>query len=86
MFTNVKIKERISWIGANDRTTHLFESLWPIPNGVSYNSYIIEDEQCALLDTMKLGFGKYFQERVSETLGERALDYLIVNHLEPDHA
>ncbi len=86
MYRNIKIADRVSWIGANDRTTHLFESLWPIPNGVSYNSYLIEDEKTALLDTIKLGFGKDFQERVSETLGSRELDYLIVNHMEPDHA
>lgn len=86
MFNNVKINERISWIGVNDRTTHLFEALWPIPNGVAYNTYLIQDEKTALLDTMKLGFGKDFQERVTETLGDRVLDYLIIHHMEPDHA
>ncbi|MEG0500013.1 MAG: FprA family A-type flavoprotein, partial [Rikenellaceae bacterium] len=86
MFNNVKIKERISWLGVNDRTTHLFESLWPIPHGVAYNTYLIDDEKTALMDTMKLGFGKDFQERVTETLGGRELDYLVVHHMEPDHA
>lgn len=86
MFNNVKINDRISWLGVNDRTTHLFESLWPIPNGVAYNTYLIQDEKTALMDTMKLGFGKDFQERVTETLGGRELDYLVVHHMEPDHA
>ncbi len=86
MFKNVKITDRVSWMGVNDRTTHLFEGLWPIPNGVAYNSYLIEDEKTALLDTIKLGFGKDFQERVTETLQGRDLDYLIINHMEPDHS
>ena len=86
MFNNVKVAERIDWIGVNDRTTHLFESLWPIPNGVAYNNYIINDEKTAVLDTVKLGFGKDFQERVTESLNGRDLDYLIVHHMEPDHA
>lgn len=85
MFNNVKINDRISWLGVNDRTTHLFESLWPIPNGVAYNTYLIQDEKTALMDTLKLGFGKDFQERVTETLGGRELDYLVVHHMEPDH-
>ncbi len=85
MYRNVKVSERISRIGVNDRTTELFEGLWPLPNGVAYNSYIIMDEKTALLDTVKLGFDKDFEERVTETLGGRELDYLIINHMEPDH-
>lgn len=86
MFNNVNVAPRVEWLGVNDRTTHLFESLWPIPNGVSYNTYLIKDEKTALLDTMRLGFGKDFQERVTDSLAGRELDYLIVNHMEPDHA
>lgn len=85
MFNNVKVTEKISWLGVNDRTTHLFESLWPIPNGVAYNTYLIQDEKTALMDTLRLGFGKDFEERVTETLAGRDLDYLVVNHMEPDH-
>ncbi len=81
------VADGIHWVGANDRTTDLFEGIWPIPRGISYNSYLIVDEQVALIDTVKHGsFGQLF-EKVCGILGEgRRIDYLVVNHLEPDHS
>ncbi|MEG1555052.1 MAG: FprA family A-type flavoprotein [Rikenellaceae bacterium] len=80
-----KISDRISWIGVNDRTTELFESMWPLPNGVAYNCYLINDEKTALLDTVKLGSSPDFVDTVEHILDGKTLDYLIVNHVELDH-
>ena len=73
-------------IGVNDRRTALFENIWPIPYGVSYNSYLIRDDKCALLDTVEFGSEGAYLDRIEEILGERELDYLVVNHMEPDHS
>ena len=80
------ISERVHWIGVNDRTTALFEAMWPIPNGVAYNSYLINDDKTALLDTVRLGCSDDFVGTVESILGDKQLDYLIVNHVELDHA
>ena len=82
----VKISEKISWIGANDRRKHLFENMWPLPQGVAYNSYLITDEKTALLDTIDTSVAADYLDQVSEQLQGRSLDYLIINHMEPDHA
>ncbi|MEG2281765.1 MAG: FprA family A-type flavoprotein, partial [Rikenellaceae bacterium] len=71
-----KISDRISWIGVNDRTTELFESMWPLPNGVAYNCYLINDEKTALLDTVKLGSSPDFVDTVEHILDGKTLDYL----------
>ena len=83
----IPIVEGIYWIGTNDRRTALFESIWPIPRGVSYNSYLILDEKVVLIDTVKdLSLGGYL-ERLKSLLGpNRTVDYLVVNHMEPDHS
>ncbi len=86
MQTNVSIADGIHMIGVNDRRTALFENIWPIPHGVSYNSYVIVDEKCAMLDTIEFGSEGAYMERVETILGGRTLDYLIVNHMEPDHS
>lgn len=86
MQTNVSIADGIHIIGVNDRRTQLFENIWPLPCGVSYNSYLIVDEKCALLDTVDFGSDGTYLERVEEILGGRSLDYLVVNHMEPDHS
>ena len=57
MNLKVKVSDRIYWLGTNDRRKALFENLWPIPDGVSYNSYLIADEKTALLDTIEMGTG-----------------------------
>ena len=82
----VNISERVHWIGVNDRRKHLFENIWPIPNGVSYNSYLITDEKSALVDTLECGSDTTYLARIESLLGNRELDYLIINHMEPDHS
>ena len=81
-----QISERIFYVGVNDDTKTLFEGLWPLPYGVSYNSYIVADAKIALIDTVEQGFGGEFIANINEVTGDRPLDYLIVNHMEPDHS
>lgn len=81
-----KISERIYYVGVNDDTKTLFEGLWPLPYGVSYNSYIVADAKVALIDTVEHGFEDEFLANINEALGGRGIDYLIVNHMEPDHS
>lgn len=76
----------LHYVGVNDRTTHRFEALWSLPYGVSYNSYLLTDEKVALIDGMEEGFAGTYFERLDEVLGGRPVDYLIVNHMEPDHS
>lgn len=71
--------------GASDRRLALFENLFPIPRGVSYNSYLILDEKTALLDTTDASVTRQYLENVSHSLNGKPLDYLIINHMEPDH-
>ena len=82
----VPIHDNAWWVGVNDRTTDLFESLWPLPNGVSYNAYLLVDDKVAVIDTVKGGFADAFFGKVRSVLGDRKVDYLIANHLEPDHS
>lgn len=86
MERTVKITNNIFWLGANDRRTHLFENYWPIPKGVAYNSYIIVDEKVALVDTVDKGVMDDYIENIEVILGDRKADYLIINHMEPDHS
>lgn len=81
----VNISGEIYYVGVNDRKTHLFENMWPIPFGVSYNSYLIADEKTALVDTVEIGKSETFLKKVEIALDGRTLDYLIINHMEPDH-
>ena len=81
-----KISERIYYVGVNDDAKTLFEGLWPLPYGVSYNSYIVADSKVALIDTVEHGFEDEFLSNINEALGDRGIDYLIVNHMEPDHS
>ncbi len=74
------------YVGASDRRLAKFENLFPIPRGVSYNAYVILDEKTALLDTADASVSGQFLENVAHALGGRSLDYLIVDHMEPDHA
>ena len=81
-----KVSDDTYYIGASDKRLELFENVYPIPRGISYNSYIIFDEKTALLDTVdKSVTGQYF-ENMDAILGTQTLDYLIVNHMEPDHS
>ena len=81
-----KILDDLYYIGANDRQTALFENMWPLPEGVSYNAYLIRDEKTALLDTVRLNKADGFIQKVLEVLEGRTLDYLVIHHMEPDHS
>lgn len=81
-----RITNDIYYVGVNDRQKHLFENLWPLPYGVSYNSYLITDEKTVLIDTVEIAYVDLFLKKIEEVLNGRTLDYLIVNHAEPDHA
>ena len=80
-----KISEQLYWVGASDRRLALFENVYPIPRGVSYNSYLWMDEKTVLLDTVDKSVSHQFFENIASVLGSRSLDYLIVTHMEPDH-
>ncbi|RIJ48054.1 FprA family A-type flavoprotein [Maribellus luteus] len=82
----VNLAEDIYYLGFNDRRTHLFENIWPIPHGVSYNSYLIVDEKVALVDTVERAFIDDYLDSIEEIIGDREVDYLIINHMEPDHS
>lgn len=83
----IPVSEGIYWIGANDLETELFEAIWPLPQGVCYNSYLIKDEKVALIDTVKRGFVSQLVEKVRSVLDRgQAIDYLVINHMEPDHS
>ena len=81
-----EITNNIYYVGVNDRNKFLFEGLWPLPNGVSYNSYLIVDEKVCLIDTVEVDFFTQFIENIHEVIGDRPIDYLVVNHMEPDHS
>ena len=81
-----KISDRLFYVGVNDDDKVLFEGLWPLPVGVSYNSYIVKDEKVALIDTVESGFEEEYLSNIDEALEGRAIDYLVVNHMEPDHS
>lgn len=85
MAQKIAIARDIFYVGVNDRKTHLFENMWPLPFGVSYNSYLILDEKTALIDTVEIGKVEQFLKKVEIVLEGRKLDYLIINHMEPDH-
>lgn len=82
----ITITNNIHYVGVNDRSKSLFEGLWPLPNGVSYNSYLIDDEKTCIIDTVEVDFFTQFIENIREVLGDRPIDYLVVNHMEPDHS
>ncbi len=82
----VKLSDKIYYVGVNDTDKVLFEGLWPLPVGVSYNSYVVADEKVALIDTVECGFEEEFLNNVREAASGRDIDYLVVNHMEPDHS
>ena len=79
------VTDKILWVGASDRRLHLFENMFPIPDGVAYNSYVIMDEKIAILDTADSSVTRQYQENLTAALAGRQPDYLVVNHMEPDH-
>lgn len=80
------ITKDIQYVGVNDHQVDLFEGQYVVPNGMAYNSYVILDEKIAVMDTVDKDFAKQWLDQVEEALGERKPDYLIVQHMEPDHA
>lgn len=85
MYNTKKITEDLFWVGANDRRIALFEGVYHAPQGVSYNSYVLLDEKTVLLDTVDKAVTHQFMENVAHVLNGRSLDYLVINHMEPDH-
>ena len=85
MYCVKNIKNDLYWVGGTDRRLALFENVYPIPRGVSYNSYLILDEKTVLLDTVDYSVSQQLFENINHVLGDRHLDYMIVNHMEPDH-
>ena len=86
MYCTRKVLDDLIWVGADDRRLVCFEGAYDVPNGVSYNSYLLTDEKTVLFDTVdKAVFGQFF-ENIDHALGGRGLDYIVVSHMEPDHA
>lgn len=86
MFNVRKVTDDLYYVGGNDKRLHLFENIFPIPEGVSYNSYLLVDEKTVLIDTVDRSIGRELLDNVAQVLGDRDLDYLLINHMEPDHA
>ena len=86
MNSAIEIQKNIYWIGVNDRRTHIFENYWPLPKGVAYNSYVIIDEKVAVIDTVERSHMDEYLENLEAVLKGRTIDYLIINHMEPDHS
>lgn len=82
----VKINENLYYIGVNDRITRLFENMWPLPDGVAYNSFILTGEKNILMDTVKITQVDKFLEKMDEILNGGKIDYVVINHMEPDHS
>lgn len=86
MYCTRKVTDKIYWIGGDDRRIALFENVYPVPGGVSYNAYFVSDEKTMVIDTVDHSVSKVFFENIEHELNGRTLDYLVVNHMEPDHA
>ena len=82
----IEIVKDTYYVGVNDRKKEKFEGLWPLPNGVSYNSYLIVDEKVCLIDTVEVDFFSQFIENIREVIGDRPIDYIVTHHMEPDHS
>ena len=85
MYCTRTLTDSVSWVGGTDRRLALFENLFPIPRGITYNSYLILDEKTALIDTVDSSITLQFLENIQFVLNNRPLDYLAINHMEPDH-
>jgi flavorubredoxin len=81
-----EITNKLFYVGVNDRQKELFENLWPLPSGVSYNSYLIVDDKTVLIDTVDVCYSDIFLNKIACALNGQPLDYLVVGHMEPDHS
>ncbi len=86
MYCTKKVTEDIVWVGGNDRRLAMFEGVYSVPGGVSYNSYLILDEKTVLMDTVDHAVSRVFFENLAHTLAGRKLDFVVVQHMEPDHS
>ena len=86
MECRLPIIKNVHWVGVNDRETTLFENFWPLDKGVTYNSYLINDEKVAIIDTVKFNKTNLYISKIKEIIGVKKVDYLVVNHMEPDHS
>ena len=87
MHSAIPVADGVHWVGVNDYETHLFEAIWPLPRGISYNAYLVVDDTVALVDAVKAAYLGEMLEKVRGVLGpDRPLDYLVINHMEPDHS
>ncbi|MDR1632404.1 MAG: FprA family A-type flavoprotein [Dysgonamonadaceae bacterium] len=86
MYHPLSITDSVYYVGVNDRRKSLFENQWPLPCGVSYNSYLIVDEKVALIDTVDIGLADIILKKIESVLNGKTIDYLIINHMEPDHS
>ena len=86
MTGKMKVSDDILYVGVNDHEVDLFEGQYEVPNGMAYNSYVILDEKTAVMDTVDVHFGQQWLANVEEALQGRIPDYLIVQHMEPDHS
>lgn len=80
------ISQDIRYVGVNDHAIDLFESQYHVPNGMAYNSYVIADEKTAVIDSVDVHFTQAWLDNIRNVLGEKAPDYIIVQHMEPDHS
>ena len=78
----MEIKGKVHYVGVNDRNKALFENLWPLPYGVSYNSYLIDDEMVALVDTVDVCYFEVYLKKIRSIIGDKPINYLIINHPE----
>ena len=85
MYNVRKVTEDLYWVGVNDKRIDLFENIFPIPRGVSYNSYLLMDEKTVLFDTVDWSYARELIDNIQSVLKGRELDYVVVNHMEPDH-
>ena len=86
MYCVKKVTEDLTWVGANDRRLSMFEGVYSVPNGVSYNSYLLLDDKTVLFDTVDKSVSEQFMENVEHVLSGRRLDYVVIQHMEPDHS
>ena len=86
MYCVKKITEDLTWVGSNDRRLALFEGVYSVPRGVSYNSYVLMDEKTVLMDTVDKAVTGVFFENIAHVLNGRKLDYMVIQHMEPDHS
>ena len=86
MYCTKKVTDDLTWVGGNDRRLAMFEGVYSVPDGVSYNSYLLTDESTVLFDTVDKAVARVFFENIEAVLSGRKLDYLVVHHMEPDHS